>query len=136
MDIVGGLAAASKALEIIKQLRDVDKTFNAAAQKAKLAEAMEAASTAKITLLEAQGEIRERDEEIAKLKASFAVRENLVEVDGYKYRKDAETGAPRGKAFCSACEIDGHLVQVAASIRNFSTCPKCKANYSNLNDFR
>jgi CRISPR/Cas system-associated protein Cas10 (large subunit of type III CRISPR-Cas system) len=57
MDIMTGLAAAAKALEIVKQLREVDKQLNQAEFKLKIAELYSSLADVKMSLADAKEEL-------------------------------------------------------------------------------
>lgn len=79
MDLAGGLAAVSQALGIAKALKEIDKSFDVATHKARVAELYEALAEVKMALSDAReelhtkdGEIRRLNEEIAALKSGEA----------------------------------------------------------------
>src|SRR5271169_1821350 len=57
MDLIVGIAAATKALEALKAIRDIDKSFDEAAWKAKVAELMGDIADMKIALVTANDTI-------------------------------------------------------------------------------
>lgn len=73
MDILTGLSAASHALEIIKQVRDLDRASDDAVFKAKIIELQEALFDAKSALLDAKDNLLEKDLEIRELKAQIDI---------------------------------------------------------------
>lgn len=72
MDLVSGLSAASTALGIVKDLREIDRSVDEAGFKLKLAELTEALADARIALSDAKGEIAEKNSEIRLLKDALA----------------------------------------------------------------
>jgi hypothetical protein len=68
MDVIGGLTAAKLALDLAKDLREIDKSVDEAAFKMKLAELMSALSNAQVALAEAKSQINGLKEEVDVLK--------------------------------------------------------------------
>lgn len=68
MDIAGGLTAASTAINIVKDLREIDRSVDEATFKLKIAELSSVLADTKISLSEARIEISEKDARIATLK--------------------------------------------------------------------
>lgn len=130
MDIIAGLTAAGHALTALKEIRAIDHELSTAELKSRLADIYGSLADVKMALSDAQTLIRERDEKISELLKTFEQSKDLVEVDGFKYRKDS-LGRPNGKPFCPACETrTGKLYQIAFSGNtNDRTCPNCKFNY-------
>ena len=72
MDLGAGLTLLSQATVIVKDLRDIDKGFDVAALKAKMADLYSTLADVKIALSNAQIEIHERDKQIRQLEAKVA----------------------------------------------------------------
>ena len=100
-----GLAAASKSLEIIKQLQEIKTQLGQAELKGKLAEVYSALADVKMALADCQIELRHKDDEITSLIQQRRFSESLVEVGGFKYRK-TESGLPVGLPYCPTCETN------------------------------
>jgi hypothetical protein len=112
MDIVTGIATASKCLELVKAIRDVDKQLGEADLKARAAELLTNIADLKVALVEAQEFISEQSTEIKRLKDAFEFRGQLVEVGSFKYEKGLD-GKPQGTAFCPRCEAkDGRYYRM------------------------
>jgi hypothetical protein len=138
MEIAAGLVALGQVAAVMKTVIEVDKTYDAAKFKAQMADAMVALADAKLALIDAREKLREKDEEIVRLQKQFDFRDELVEVNGYKYRKNLEDGTPSGMPFCARCEaVDGRYIQLAKTIigRNLG-CPQCNANYVGVMTYR
>jgi hypothetical protein len=73
VDIVTDLSAASQALTLVKQLKDLDKALDQAAFKASLLELQEAVFDAKSALLDAKHLILEKETRILELEQSLKV---------------------------------------------------------------
>lgn len=134
MDIPGAVASITAAINLTKQIRDAVGSVDEAVVALKLAELTNSLADAKIALAEAQEELRAKDTEIARLKDTFARREDTVEVNGYRYRKNAQ-GRPRGRPYCPRClEVDGRLMLMHQAPKGAGacTCPQCKHEYHHL----
>ena len=71
MDLMTGLAAASQGLSIVKELRDIDQSVDAATFKLKIADLMIALSETKITLADAKEALSEKDATIKQLETKI-----------------------------------------------------------------
>jgi hypothetical protein len=133
MDIPLALTMLSKSLEVLKAIRDIDKDFDEASYKAKIAELMNSVADAKIALIDAREELAAREKEIARLKDGLKFREDhTIIVQGRRYEK-ASNGQPIGMPFCDRCDtVDGLLIRIAETLSKdgyVAICPQCKANY-------
>jgi hypothetical protein len=133
MDIPLVLTTLSKSLEALKAIRDIDKDFDAASYRAKIAELMNSVADAKIALTEAQDEIAAKDKEITRLKDGLKFREErTIFVRGRRYEKGSNE-KPIGMPFCERCDtVDGILIRIAGNFTKegyVAICPQCKANY-------
>jgi DNA-directed RNA polymerase subunit M/transcription elongation factor TFIIS len=125
-----GAAAITAALGFAREFLSVNKAYDDAEFKLKIASMAEALATAKIALADTQQELLAKDAEISALKRSFEFKDELVEARGYKYRKSAE-GKPMGYACCPRCERDGKyyfLTQRRAPGGGYE-CPSCKSEF-------
>jgi hypothetical protein len=133
MDIPLVLTTLSKSLEALKAIREIDKDFDAASYRAKIAELMNSVADAKIALTEAQDEIAAKDKEITRLKDGLKFREeHTIIVRGRRYEKGSNE-KPIGMPFCERCDaVDGILIRIAGNFTKegyVAICPQCKANY-------
>ena len=64
MDIITAIAAGTKALEALKAIQDINKAYDAATWKSKVAELMSDIADMKITLIEANDQIRDLEKNI------------------------------------------------------------------------
>jgi hypothetical protein len=67
MDILSGLSAASTAINIAKDLRDIDRSVDEATYKLKIAELVSALADTKLSLSDAKQEISSLKQELATL---------------------------------------------------------------------
>ncbi len=74
MDIPIALTSLTKGLELLKAIREIDKNFDAATYKGKIAELMSTVADAKNALIEARHELAARDQEIKRLKRTSSKR--------------------------------------------------------------
>src|SRR5215475_4801976 len=93
--IAEGAAAVTAALNLAKELVGVNKAFNEAEFKLKIAELSSSLATAKIALADAQEELHKKEAENSGLRKSFEFAAELIEYQGYKYRKGKQ-GQPVG----------------------------------------
>lgn len=136
MEILTGIAAAKEALEIAKALKGIEKSYDEAALKARLAELISALADAKMALVDAKEELAKREEEINSLKAAFEQRTKLLVADGgYKYFTSTG-GNLTGFPICPSCELDGKIVQLKQSGASVvALCPKCKSDFNPVTCF-
>ena len=73
MDLISGISAATQAVQLVKELRSIDRSVDEASFKLKLAELMEALANTKIALSEARELLSEKDAEIRELKLRLDV---------------------------------------------------------------
>ncbi len=133
MDFVAAIASITKGLEVLKVIRDIDKNFDAASYKGKIAELTTALADAKLALVDARDEAAGKQKEIDRLKEAFRQRsENTVIVQGCRYEKSAD-GKPLGMPYCERCEkIDGVLIHLASTGGKDgykAICPQCKSDF-------
>jgi hypothetical protein len=137
MDFMGAIAAATKAYEGVKLLRDLEKNFDEASFKLRIAEITSNLADLKMALSEAKSEAAEKDAEILRLKKEFAFRaEDTTVVHGFRYEKSS-AGLPQGLPFCPRCEkVDGRLIKLARSMARNAICPQCKADFGHITAYQ
>jgi hypothetical protein len=100
MDFIGAIATATKAMEGLKLLRGLEKSFDEASFKLTIADLTTNLADLKIALTEARSEAGDKDVEIQRLKKEFAFAvENTIEANGFRYTKSSD-GRPQGMPFC------------------------------------
>ena len=67
MDVIGGLTAAKLALDLVKDLREIDKSVDEATFKLKLADLTSALADTKVALSDAKLSLQDKDAEIVRL---------------------------------------------------------------------
>lgn len=136
MDLMVAISAATKAMEGVKLLRDIEKSFDESEYKIKIADILSNMADLKIAILEAKDTIAGKDEELTKLRQAFAFKfEKTVAVRGFTYEQDSK-GGPQGMPFCPRCEtIDGRLIRIVGTRSKekgggyVAMCPQCKADF-------
>lgn len=132
VDIMTALATASQAIKLANDLRGIDKAVDAAEYKLKIADLTVALSDIKLALTDARDELHAKSEEIKILENTIARVAETVEVNGYKYLKNAE-GKPIGHAFCTVCEQkEGYLFNLASGPGRNKFCPSCKSVFGHV----
>lgn len=136
MDFIGAIAAATKAYEGIKLLKDLEKNFDEASFKLRIAEITSNLADLKMALSEAKSEAAEKDAEISRLKKEFAfAAENTIMVNGYRYERSSKGGA-QGMPFCPRCEkVDARLINLTKVGISRAICPQCKSDFSGVSRF-
>jgi hypothetical protein len=128
VDFVMALSTAPQVLKLLNELRGVDKAFDAAALKLKIAKLSGAVSDLKLALVDAKEEIAGKQKEIDRLEGLMKRHAELIEAGGYKYDKN-EKGKATGHAYCPVCEQAGTLVHVAMLLDEHQQCPMQSALY-------
>lgn len=128
MDIISGLAAASQALEIAKQLREFDKSFQDAEYKLKIAELYTALSDTKMALADAREALQSKDATIADLKRVQAGKMRTVAYKGFNFGIDAK-GEPIGRPYCNVCEQKTGLQVQISNVHGVIYCSQCKTTH-------
>jgi hypothetical protein len=139
MDFVTAIASVTKGLEILKVMRDIDKNFDAASYKGKIAELTVALADAKRDLIDARDEVDIKDKEISRLKEVFRGRsENTVISRGRRYEARPD-GSPMGMPYCDRCEtMDGILIRLTEVVGKEgykAICPQCKSDFGREHGF-
>ncbi|MCC7251320.1 hypothetical protein [Hyphomicrobium sp.] len=133
VDFAAALSAVGVGLQVVKDLNSVKQQLDEATLKLKIGELSGALATAQIALAEAQTEIANQTNQIAKLEANFKQKFDLVEVRGRYYRKGSD-GEPNGHALCSLCLEKGSIV-VLVSLDEAGRpegCPLCKSKFGRV----
>jgi DNA-directed RNA polymerase subunit M/transcription elongation factor TFIIS len=133
VDFVTAAQAVTAGLNALRELSQVDKEYDKAALRLKIAELSNALATVQITLAEAQTEAANKDAEIAKLQANFKKKEEMKEYQGYFYRKGTD-GEPRGRPYCPRCLDKGIVMMTVQTYKpgHPEQCPECKSDYQGV----
>jgi hypothetical protein len=128
-DIPIAITAINNAINLVSYLRGVERVYDVAEYKLKVAELMTTLAEVKAALADAQAEDLAKDSEIKRLKTFLARRDaETIEHKGYRYKKGA-SGRPQGHAYCPVCEAKEGILIATARLSNSDVCPKCKASF-------
>ena len=131
MDIITAIAAGTKALEALKAIQDMNKAYDSATWKGKVAELMSDIADMKIALIDANEQIRDLEKEKDLLMTMVAFKaENTINKNGFCYEvfdDDQVSHLP----FCQYCMTNGKYVRISHSPSGggSSICPSCKTHY-------
>lgn len=125
MDLIAGLAATAKGLEIAKALRDIDRSMEAAEYRAKIADLIDQLTDAKIALSEARETIAAKDAEIRRLTEVQAAKvKTLRNKDGFNF--GFVDGQVNQLPFCPTCEQQGKQIMFSGFDGDILRCSACK----------
>jgi hypothetical protein len=129
MDIITAISAGTRALEALKAVQDLNRSYDEAAWKGKLAELMSDVADMKIALIEANDQIRDLKEQNKTLTAKITFKaEKTMYEKGHRYEV-FDDGSVANFPFCQNCETNGKLVRLTRVLGNVATCPSCKSNF-------
>lgn len=130
MDIMSALTAGTKALEALKAIQEIDKSYDAAAWKAKVAELMSDIADMKMALIEANDKIRllETQTEALSAQVKFKVERTVTERNGFVYEV-FDGGSVADLPFCQNCTTGGKYVRIVRTPGNTALCPACKTHF-------
>ncbi|NTG00169.1 hypothetical protein G6L30_08550 [Agrobacterium rhizogenes] len=129
MDIIGSIAVASQALDIVKKLRELDLDLKQAEIKLQLADLYGKLADVKIALSDAKTELQEKDQEIQRLTQKVASKRKTVSIGAYHFGID-DNGQPFSKAYCPNCEQTKSLqIPLTRSLANRNSCASCKSSF-------
>jgi hypothetical protein len=131
VDIASGLSTAAHAFKLISDLRGIQKSFDEAEWKLKVAELNGAIADLKNTLVDAKEALNAKDEELKFLKKNFLILKETVEVGGFLFDKKPD-GTPTGHAYCTVCtQKEGYMFHLTQSMKagRLEECPNCKATF-------
>lgn len=129
MTIMTGLG---KAIEITKNLRDVDLKLTAAESSNQIADLYNALSDIKMNVADLKDEIREKNEVIKSLESKLRLESEMIWKDPFYYKKNAD-GVKDGP-FCQQCfDKDRLAIRLPAGNGPWLNCNTCKSSYDNPN---
>jgi hypothetical protein len=134
VDIATGLTQLSHALKLVKELNNVDREFDKADLKIKIAELAGKLVSFQTTLADAREAIAAKDVEISRLKDALKIVPKLAMCDGFLYGTNAK-GEPDGHPYCPRCHTsDSRFMRtVGGTDLHISVCPECKQEYYRVN---
>lgn len=127
MDVIGAISTVSASIDLIKKLNDVDRQMDEADLKMIIVELKGSLFEAKSVMLEIKQALDEKDHEILRLKKALEKQNELIEFNGFHYRKNLE-GKPKGRPMCPIClSKDGLQIMLAQPIEGVKTltCNSC-----------
>lgn len=129
MELMTGLAAIGKSIDIVRALRDLEVKITDAEFKNQVADLYTALSDVKIALADAREKIADQEREILRLKAISGRKRAVFNYRGFNFGLD-EIGRPIGRPYCPVCEQkDGAQIQITRGIGKFDLCPRCNSPY-------
>ena len=131
MDIMAGIAAASQALKMAREIREVSKDYENADLKSKIVTLVDSLSDAKLALVDAKENLQSAKAEADDLRAKLAFKStNTIRRNGMLYEV-LEPGKVAAMPFCPKCSETGHFVTVRHE-QNWhqSRCPNCSAPFA------
>lgn len=126
MDIVAGIAAATEALKLTKELRNIDKEIDKAELKLRLIELADKLLEAKEALQDAKEERLQLRQKITELETAAIEKSKRQDDEGKLFDLD-EHGRRIGKPYCNTCFVrDGKLFRLNTYDEKEYTCPNCQ----------
>ena len=130
MDIITALSLGTKTLEALKAMRDIEKNFDAATWKAKVAELMSDVADMKMALVEANDKIAGLEKRVADQTEQLTFKAERTEYkDGFLYEV-FEDATVAEFPFCQNCTTSGKYVRIIRGPGgNSAICPSCKTHF-------
>lgn len=130
MDIMSALTLGTKTLEALKAIKDIEKNFDAATWKAKVAELMSDVADMKMALVEANDKITELEKRASELTTQLTFKaERTAYKNGFLYEV-FQDGTTAEFPFCQNCTTAGKYVRIARAPGGGSAiCPSCKTHF-------
>lgn len=126
------LGSIKTATDIAKTIKSVDASLEKAELKLKIAELIVSLADAKMSAVEIQDLIKEKDEKIISLEKAFELKSHIVR-RGFAYYEMDEHGDATGDPFCSYCWEEHHktihLHQQEFGNHIPNVCPSCKNEF-------
>jgi predicted nuclease with TOPRIM domain len=136
MDIMTAIAAGTRALEAVRAVQDLNKSYDEATWKGKTAELISDIADMKVALVEAQERLRELQNQNDTIKAKLVFKAEKTKYEkGWRYEV-FEDGTVADFPFCQRCETEGKFVRIVRGLGPFSNCPGCKATYDTTSVMR
>jgi hypothetical protein len=130
MDIISAISAGTRALEALKAVQDINKQYDAATWKARVAELMSDVADMKLALIDANDRIRKLNTEKKELSERISFKAEKTKYENGLLYEVFEDGTIAEFPFCQNCMTEGKYVRIVrAPIGGASHCPGCKAHY-------
>jgi hypothetical protein len=129
MDIMTAIAAGTRALEAVKAVQELNKSYDEATWKAKTAELISDIADMKVALVEAHERIRQLQNQNETLQDQLTFKaEKTKYLKGWRYEIfDDDTVADF--PFCQRCETEGKFVRIVRGLGSTANCPGYKGTY-------
>ncbi|WP_241911044.1 hypothetical protein, partial [Vibrio splendidus] len=130
--ISAGITSIKTALDITKELRNIDSSLKDAEVRLKLADLIEALSDAKIAASELREENQDLKTIVKELKEQLNQAEEVIFTNGHYFLKTPEQGQAPGP-FCAKCYHDDKKLiiesELPSTFHNLGKykCPKCNS---------
>lgn len=136
MSISAGLVIAGQALDVLKAMRSVEKSYDAATLKAEIADLMDKVIDMKMALQDAREESEEKDRKISKLVEAADIRTKSMISNGYRYQEMlGKPGSPGGTPYCRKCDVVSGLMILTTDAGRGTKCPNCNAAYPDARQY-
>ena len=104
MDIISGISAATEALKLTKELREIGREIDKAEFKLRLVDLTDQLLSAKEALNDARERERQLLNEINELKTKIEFRSKLEDENGRLFELD-DSGKRVGQPYCNLCYV-------------------------------
>jgi hypothetical protein len=126
MDLMLAFTAATKSIELLRAMKDLDKQYSQAELKAKAAEPLSNLADVKVALIDARDQIAEKD---CQVETAFQLRQ---ETDNFSFDKDERVALLICLIVTAAEQIDGVMIKVHQGGGRDMVCPQCKRTYGSM----
>ena len=126
MDIMTAIAAGTKALEALRAIQDINKQYDAATWKAKVAELMSDVADMKLALIDANDQIRQLDNDRKELSSKVTFKAEKTKYENGLLYEIYEDGSAAEFPFCQNCLTSGKFVRLVRAMGGTALCPGCK----------
>jgi hypothetical protein len=132
MDIVHAIAAGTKALEVLRAIRDINKAYDDASWKSKVAELMSDIADMKMALFEANDQMRALQTDNDKLAKQVRFKAEKTIYEKGLYYEVYDDGQIAELPFCQSCMTKGEFIRLVYGPIDVSRsyCPGCKTHYN------
>ncbi|WP_192257364.1 hypothetical protein [Mesorhizobium caraganae] len=131
MDIAATISAVTAAIGLAKEIRSIDAQIDQAELRLKIADLTSSLAEAKMGLVDVADQLRQKDNEIARLSAFEGDLSDKIFKDGF--HMDAfEDGTPKGDPYCPYCierKMGLFRLHHLDKPGRPSGCPHCKTVY-------
>ncbi|MBB2964751.1 hypothetical protein [Methylobacterium sp. R2-1] len=131
MDVMAGIAAASQALKMAREIREVSKDFENADLKSKIVALVETLSDAKLALIDAKEELQNAKSEAEELRTKLAFKTDRTVRRNGMYYEIYDDGQPSYLPFCPRCTETGKFITIVQEQNaHQAKCPNCSTQFA------